>query len=797
MSVPLNSSAGEDERVRALRDHHILDTPAEHEFDNIAKLAGLICNAPIALISMVDEARIFVKSLVGASAGDVPREMSFSEHTIRGDDVLEVADTTLDSRFLAHPSVAGEPHIRFYAGAPLIDGDGYKLGVLGVFDTKPRRISPEQKEGLQVLAREIITHIALRRKSVELEAKTARFEEMLNLSTVSPEIHCILDRLGNLLFINDAVTSILGYTAAEATGLNMWGFCDQEDVAVVLAEIEAGLRAGKKHFQAEFRIRSKTGQISWLSWNMVAKGDRWYAYGRDITENRKVQAELTKLSLVASKVNNAVVINNADNQVTWVNTAFEQITGYTLDDLKGRQLGDLISGPGTDLQLLETAREMTRQHKSFAVDILGYRKDGSPIWLSVYNTVVLNKEGNAEFEVEIIIDITEKKEAEREMTEAREKAIQLGEAKEMLLSVMSHEIRTPLNAVIGMTHLLLGNDPKPSQLADLNILRFSAESLLGIINDILDFTKIESGNMQLESMPFCLRELAMDIVESMQRGASEKGNKLGLSFDNRVPDTVMGDKTRLYQVLMNLLGNAVKFTTNGVVALRVRLEEENDQYANIHFEVEDSGIGIPQDKLSYIFETFTQADTDISRKYGGTGLGLAITKKLLGLFGTEIAVQSRIGEGTTFSFDIRFKKAETESRMIPSRNEEQIFSGSRILVVDDNEVNILVVVRMLNKWGIETESVNSGELAIEKVKQQHYDLIFMDIYMPGLDGFETSSIVRAMEGEYFRRVPIVALTASGIDVEEQRFKASGMNGYILKPFRPAEIKTLISGYLLK
>lgn len=410
-----NSSASEDDRIKALRQYDILDTPEEVEFNNIVKLAALVCNVPHAYISLVDENRLFIKSIVGGSTQSQPRDDSFSHYTIQGDEVLEVPDAWLDERFVNHPGVQGEPKLRFYAGAPLVDENGFKLGIIGVYDTKPGAITPEQKDGLKILAKEIITHISFRKKSADLEAKTTRFEELLNLSTVSPEIHCILDHSGTILFINDAVETILEYSAEEATSLNMWAFCYEEDKTRLLTLLEQGLRSRQKEFSVDFRIVSKTGIIRWLSWNMVVENGRWYTYGRDITESKRVESELMKLSFVASKVNNAVVINNANNHVTWVNAAFEKITGFTLEDLKGKRLGDLIVGPKTDLELLAKAREMISRNQSFTVDLLAYKKDKTPIWLSIYNTVVLNEDAEVDIEVEIIIDITEKKKAEEEV----------------------------------------------------------------------------------------------------------------------------------------------------------------------------------------------------------------------------------------------------------------------------------------------------------------------------------------------------------------------------------------------
>ncbi|WEK19718.1 MAG: PAS domain S-box protein [Candidatus Pedobacter colombiensis] len=922
LSKDQHSSTNEGNRVNALHGYNILDTPNEYQFDNIARLASLVCNAPIALIALVDEGRVWFKSSIGIPFNEVPRRISFCDHTILNErnDVFEVHNALLDDRFKDHPFVIEEPHIRAYAGAPLIDENGFKLGAVCVFDTVPRQFADTQKEGLETLAKEVMTHISLQRKSEELAANTQRFEELLNISAVSPEIHCILDKMGTVLFINDAITNLLEYSVNEALGLNIWGFCHRDDLNRVVKTIEDGLGKGIKQFAIDFRVVSKSGLIRWISWTMVVKNERWYAYGRDITENKKVEQELVKLSFVASKVNNAVVINDADNHVTWVNEAFEKITGFNLDDLKGKRLGDLIAGPKTDMELLEKARALTKRNQSFTVDLLAYRKDKQPIWISIYNTVVFNEEGKVETEVEIIIDITDKKNAEeelqvlslvasetntgvnisdancyttwvnhslerltgytalelqglklgdvlcaqsdtvqyqlinesrekaqnkqpysievqakkkdgtmvwlsvattpivgdagklerqidlitditqrkqveREIIEAKEQALRLSEAKEMFLSVMSHEIRTPLNAVIGMTHLLMDNDPKPSQIEDLNILKFSGENLLNIINDILDFTKIETGNLHLESVPFCMKALTTDIVTSLSVNASKRGNELVLLYDDEIPELVSGDKTRLYQILMNLLGNAIKFTDHGKIILLLKLIANDQENVGIYFEVNDDGIGIPEDKLNYIFETFTQAKTDISRKYGGTGLGLAITKKLLQLYNSEIEVKSVEGEGTCFSFTLNFSKspalANTDNLIV----QPEVFTGKKILIVDDNEINLLIARRILGKFGLHIDFAFNGDEAILKIKEQTYDLVFMDIKMPGIDGFETTRIIRGLPEDYFKMVPIIALTASTLHNEYSKFKESGMNGHILKPFKPEEIRELLSLHL--
>jgi len=909
----------EEERLDALYAYNILDTPEESSFDNLVKLATQIFDVPIAFISLIDKERQWFKSAIGCELKQIPRQDSFCEYTILENAVFEINDAFSDSRFSAHPAVTGHLRVRYYAGIPLIDEDGFILGTMGLFDRVPRELSFSQKEILQNLAKEVVVHLVLKKQDKELVANAARFQELLDMTRVSPEIHCILDFKGKILFINDAVTRVLEYSVEEAMQMDMWDVCYPEDIPRLISSVEEGLRKKQKEFNIDFRIVSSSGNIRWISWSMVAKNDCWYTYGRDITASKKVESELMQLSFVASKVNNAVVINDSDNHVTWVNAAFEKITGFNLNDVKGKRLGDLIIGPKTDLELIAEVRRLTKMRQSFTIDMLAYTKDKREIWLSVYNTVVLDEEGNVDAEVEIIIDITDKKRAEeelqilslvasktntgvniqdnegittwvnqslekmtgyslselrgyqlgnilspdydqelistarnksknnesysievlaakkdgtpiwfsvsntpiinskgaverqidlvtditqrkqveQEMIEAKEQALKLSQAKEMFLSVMSHEIRTPLNAVIGMTHLLLDNDPKISQIDDLNILKFSGENLLHIINDILDFTKIETGNMELEVFPFNLKTLANDIINSLQVNVKKKGNELKLLFDPRIPAYILGDKNRLYQVLMNFLGNAIKFTDDGRVQLEIMLVSQSELSSVIRFEIEDNGIGIPKDKQSYIFETFTQAKTDISRKYGGTGLGLAITKKLLNMYNSEITVDSTEGIGTTFSFEIAFSKTNEISANLGNGTEMSVFIGKRILVVDDNEINILIAKRILSKWGLEIDSAINGYEAIDKVMAEKYDLVFMDIKMPGIDGFETTGIIRDISGAYYKTLPIIALTASTLKNDHYKFIECGMNGHVLKPFNPEEIKMLLSGFLAK
>ncbi len=918
LNVPSPSYQTEEQRLVALYSYDALGEGLENELANLAKLAAQIAATKKSYISFVDKANVVFKASYGLITQQrvFKREGSICQYAMYKDSYV-ASDLRLTEEFSESPLITSQDHIIFYASVPLIDTDGYALGCLCVVDDCARDLTSLQLEALKTLSLQVITQLSLRRKNLQLEVQTKRSEEFINVFEASPEIHCILTREGDIIFTNQAAKKLLGYEIEEVLGKSMWSFCHNEDIIRIASHIEEGLKEGKKQFFLDFRVVDKAKQVKWLSWIMVAKGDRWYSYGRDITEKRRLDIELNHLSFVASKVNNGVVISDDYNRVSWANDAFTEITGFTLQDIQGKPLGDLIRGPETDWSVIEEARKLISEKKSFTVDVLAYRKDKRKIWLSIYSTIILSDDGEVETEIEIILDITEKKkveqelevlstvasktntgvticnqqgqitwvnealvnligytsaellgkllgdilstdetdrkvilearkasehkksfsievlaetkngipiwlavsntpilnergkieryielitditerkQVERDILSAKEQALQLSEAKEMFLSVMSHEIRTPLNAIIGMTHLLIENDPKASQIDDLNILKFSGENLLSIINDVLDFTKIETGNLRLEFLPVHLQNLCSDIINSLQVNAQKQQNILTLHYDHQIPEIVLADKTRIYQILMNLLGNAIKFTNNGKVDLKVSKRSETAEQVAVYFEIKDSGIGIPVDKKEYIFEAFTQARADISRKYGGTGLGLAITKKLLKIYGSEIEVDSIEGKGTTFSFSILLTKA-TE-KQIERKSKPVVFEGKKVLIVDDNEINTLIAKRILMKWGLDLDFAADGYEAIENITKNKYDLVFMDIKMPGINGFETTMVIRGMEEEYYKKLPIVALTASTLQDEESKFKESGMNGHILKPFNPTEIKKVLSQYLL-
>lgn len=381
--------------------------------------------------------------------------------------------------------------------------------------------------------------------------------------------------------------------------------------------------------------------------------------------------------------------------------------------------------------------------------------------------------------------IVKTKALEAELVNAKLQAEQGAKAKSEFLSVISHEIRTPLNAITGITHLLLQDDPQPWQAKNLHALQISSENLLSLINDVLDFGKIEDGKIVLTEKNIDLRHLAQNIKTANQARAEDRGNVLKLLWDEDLPEVVKGDDLRLGQILNNLVTNAIKFTKNGRITIEIRLEKIVGDELDIFFSVKDTGIGIAPEKQQMIFERFAQANSEITREYGGSGLGLAITKKLLSLQNSSIELQSTPGKGSVFYFTLRFKKGDSSQTKKETLRHvtEKTLAGTKVLLVEDVEFNVMVAEAMLTKWKATVEVASNGIEAIEKVKNFDYDIILMDLQMPQMDGFTATRHIREINSN----IPIVALTASASpDIE---FKALNhtMSAYLSKPFSPGDL----------
>lgn len=386
---------------------------------------------------------------------------------------------------------------------------------------------------------------------------------------------------------------------------------------------------------------------------------------------------------------------------------------------------------------------------------------------------------------------------ENTLISAKEKAEEASRAKADFLSNMSHEIRTPLNAILGTTHFLLQDKPQEHQIENLNLLKFSGENLLSLVNDVLDINKIESGNIVLEQIDFNLKNLLESSCKAFDMMGQEKQLRLKLQYEPDLNTWFKGDPTRLTQVINNLLSNALKFTHQGSVELGCFLKESQGEQALIRFEIKDTGVGIPPEKHQKIFERFTQANTTTSREFGGSGLGLSIVKNLLELMGSQIRLESEEGSGSVFSFDLPLQIVEEQMVQNSSgKNADYDFSdfSLHVLLAEDNEANQAIFKQFMKRWGIKLSVASNGVEALEMVQSKTFDMVFMDLQMPEMDGCEATRRIRALEDAYFRQLPIVALSASLEQEVIENATSTGMVDYISKPFNPDELNGLILRY---
>ena len=382
------------------------------------------------------------------------------------------------------------------------------------------------------------------------------------------------------------------------------------------------------------------------------------------------------------------------------------------------------------------------------------------------------------------------KEKNNELIAAKNKAEEASRARSEFLSTVSHELRTPLNAINGITHLLLEENPKKTQMHYLTSLQFSGNYLTNFINDILEINKIDSNKLEIEYISFNLKQLLSDIQNSLKEIATINNNKFILKIDSNIPEILIGDPTKLSQIFMNLINNALKFTHNGTVSVIARLRNYTNENAAIYFQIIDTGIGIPEDKLKTVFESFSQGSVEINRKFGGTGLGLTIVKKLVRILGGHIRLKSVVGEGSVFSFELKFK-ADTRPIQIKSKIKNYapaIFKDKKILLVEDNKINQMITKKMLLRKEMECTILDNGEEAIEVLKKNTYDLVLMDVHLLGINGTIATQQIRKFD----TKTPIIALTAISLNENREMLISFGMTDVITKPFIPEDFYTTIA-----
>ena len=542
--------------------------------------------------------------------------------------------------------------------------------------------------------------------------------------------------------------------------------------------------------------------------------EKWKIVNRklkDLNDTANFDSQYT-LSLIEASRDPLVTINTK-GKITDMNEAFVNNTGLTREELTNSHFFNYF----TEQQKAREVYEEVFDKGSVNDSPLTLRHKNGKLTDVLFNgSVYKNEEGNVAGVVVVARDITDQKKIANELVEARvfaELATEIAEeakrnaenatitaenavkAKQQFLSNMSHEIRTPMNAIIGFTKVVLKTELTPKQKEYLDAIKMSGDALIVLINDILDLAKVDAGKMTFVKTAFKMKSSVSAMLHLFEPKIQEKNLKLVKEYDRKIPDVLVGDPVRLHQIILNLVSNAVKFTSKGKITVSVHLLYEDLEKVIIEFAVTDTGIGIPEDRLGKIFENFQQASSHTSRLYGGTGLGLAIVKQLIEPQGGTIRVKSEVGQGSTFSFTLSFLKTTAEAELENEITElDTEIKNIKVLVVEDIPLNQLLMKTLLDDFGFERDIAENGKVAIEKLKEKDYDVVLMDLQMPIMNGFEATEYIRKTMNS---KIPIIALTADVTTVDLAKCKAVGMNDYLAKPVDERLLYSKIIGVLNK
>jgi PAS domain S-box-containing protein len=902
-------------RLRVVKNYDIIDTAQEEAFDRIAELASLICDSPVAMISIVDDDRLWFKSRVGLSLSEAPRSHSFCELAFQGNNVFEVRDVAIDKRFSENNFVCCDT-ISFYAGFPLVDPNGYAIGTLCVMDYSPRSLTQKQKKSLELLAKEVMILIIDRAGRREMQS----FRKLFNLSN---DLICVAGTDGFFKSVNPAFEKVLGWAQSFLLSTSFFDLVHPDDIEITRDEI-AKLAEGKRTINFVHRFRASSGDYKTLQWVATPEPSdgSLYAIARDISDERLKEYELSaseeRARIFFENSQGFMCTHDLRGRFSAVNEAGAAILGYSKSDILDMSLFDIV--PSQRHELVEdylsaiksagqSKGQMVTRHKDGRYHIWQYNnilekslegedyvignaiditerytleealkktketleqtnrvaqvggwdfdiKKQKLLWTSVtkemhgmppefepslQEAISFYKEGDSrakiieavdnalqngadwDMELEVVTrqgdeiwirvignvemdnglskrlygtfqDISQIVYQREELKQAILRAENASMAKSEFLANMSHEIRTPLNGVIGFTDLVLKTKLNDTQEQYLSIVNQSANALLSIINDILDFSKIEAGQLELNVERCDIYEMASQAADIISYQVQSQGLEMLLDISPELPRFIYTDPIRLKQILVNLLGNAAKFTKQGEVELKIMPVREATENVTVRFLVRDTGIGIRQEKQNKIFEAFSQEDTSTTKRYGGTGLGLTISNKLLALMDSQLQLDSQPGEGSTFYFDVtlRFEHGEPIQW-------ENIKSLNRALIVDDNDNNRNILNQMLLPGNIQTTLVKSGLEALQLLAAgNRYDVVLIDYHMPIMDGLETIKKIRENIYHTAEQQPIVLLHSSADDetIIDACLKFD-VGGHLVKPIKSDDIYQLLSRLNLK
>ena len=617
----------------------------------------------------------------------------------------------------------------------------------------------------------------------------------------SPASVVITDLGGHIEYVNPKFTEVTGYSFEEALGRNPRILNSGAHPREYYQDLWRAITAGRE-WRGEFLNRKKNGETYWEYASISSVKDHqgnithFLAVKEDITLRKNTEQQLKLQKEFAETVLNSIpdaisIIDVESFRIVEVNEGFLQNLGLARHEVVGRTCFELTHNLAEACAPPDHPCPLTLMRESNAkcvAEHIHVRPDGGRTYMEVSAYPFRDEQGRITQVVHVSRDITQRKMAEQALREAKEQAEAANKAKSEFLANLSHEFRTPMNGIVGLTELLLETPLESEQSEYVLLLKSSADALHTLLNDILDYSKIEAGRLDLEPIPFKLRDSIRDTLHSLSFKARDKNLNLDFKCSPDVPEDLIGDPGRLRQIVLNLVDNAIKFTASGDVSTSVEAESASEDEVVLHFQIKDTGIGIPKEKQALIFEAFTQADASTTRKFGGTGLGLTIVSRLVRLFGGRIWLESEPDRGSAFHFTARFGQA-TAGLLPPSFDLERL-AGQSVLVIDDHPASRRVLSDLIRSWELQPFSAESGPEALSLVRNllasgQAPAFILLDAQMPGMDGFELAGRLRANDA--LSKVPIIMLTSGGRRGDAARCLDIGIDGYIPKPVRPPEL----------
>jgi PAS domain S-box-containing protein len=781
---------------------------AAHLASSEANLRAVIENTPEVLIFSLDiEGRLLTFNT------------AYKNRLKAGYDIdIKIGDRLFDLLPKPEGDLAFQHFKQVLSGNPVIEEGIFEVsGEKYIMETSVNPIVTETLEitGVTYFIKDITRSRQAVRALSEMEERFSAFMDN------NPAIAWIKDRSGRYVYVNKEYERNFGITRQEVAGKSDYDLLGGEFADEIRQTDEIILQTGRTQEFYEL-APSHNGELRfWQVYKFPVHDSNGElcigGIGFDITERKiadqKLEENERKYRLISENMQDLICLHDREFRFTYLSPSVKQLLGYESHELLGHYLTDYVHEQDSLLvkRVMDDLSETGNRLAQYRVR----KKNGEWIWFEtslepVYDSVnhivqyqTVSRDcsdriatDNAIREYAISLE-----QANSELQHAKEQAEQSAQIKEEFLANMSHEIRTPMNAIIGLTGLLLKTKIDAEQAEYLKAIETSGDTLMVIINDILDLSKMEAGRMAFESVSFSLNESLKFTTELLKAKALEKNLFLQFNVAPGISDRIKGDPIRLNQILLNLASNAIKFTDYGGVRIGVDMIKETSGEQWLNFSVEDTGIGIESDKLESIFSSFTQATSQTTRKYGGTGLGLTIVKKLVELQGGTVKAESIVGKGSTFSFHLRFEKdagyqhKPAEIRLV-SENQQNL-RGKTVLLVEDNALNQLVARRVLEDFGLCIDIAANGKIAIEKLKRNSYHIVLMDVQMPEMDGYEATRVIRTVLPEPACSVPILAMTAHAVKSEVNKCLESGMNDYISKPFEASNLYAKIERLIEK